>query len=133
MHFINRMCKVVHKKGSNTLRIEFKVRVGAASIQRVAEKAHSRKPTVASPAFNIAFIAVRAVAHRDPVTFCRDKATPTASICYEELHVVAAELLENSSCVEIQGLCRPTHYTRLSSQEGRGCPFCPFGETRFPA
>src|SRR5215216_5359425 len=37
-------------------------------------------------------------------------------ICYEELQVVAAQLPENLSCVALLGLCRPTHYTGLSSQ-----------------
>src|SRR5215216_4330314 len=84
------------------------------SIHRESEKAHSRKLVVASPASNIAFIAVRAVSPRDPVTFCRDKATPTAGICYEELQVVAAELLENSSCVATLGCVdqRTTHDSR---------------------
>src|SRR5215204_3961659 len=56
-------------------------------------------------------MAVRAVLPRNPAAFCRDIATPAARICYEELQVVAAELPENWSCVEMQGLCRPTHYT----------------------
>ena len=47
--------------------------------------------------------------------------TPVAWICYEQLQVVAAELPENLSCVAVQGLCRPTHYTGLLSQvEGVG-------------
>jgi hypothetical protein len=51
---------------------------------------------VASPATNIAFIALRAVPHRDPAAFWRDIATPAARICYKDLlQVVAAQLPEN--------------------------------------
>jgi hypothetical protein len=41
------------------------------------------------------FIEVRAVIPRDPAALWRDIATPEASISYEELQVVAAELPEN--------------------------------------
>ena len=40
-----------------------------------------------------------------------------ARIRYEELQVVTDELPENLSCVDIQGLCRPTHYTGQSVQD----------------
>src|SRR5215211_9053291 len=85
-------------------------RHGIVSIHRESEKAHSRKPTVARPATNIPFIALRAVSPRAPAAFCRDIVTPAARICHEELQVVAAELPENLSCVALQGLCRPLHY-----------------------
>ena len=66
------------------------------SIHRAAEKAHSRKLVVASPATNTpTYNAVRAVSPRDPAAFYRDIATPAARIRYEELQVVAVELLEN--------------------------------------
>jgi len=66
-----------------------------ASIHRAAEKAHSRKLVVASPATNISFYSAQSSVNRDPAAFCRDIATPAARICYEEVQVVAAELPEN--------------------------------------
>jgi hypothetical protein len=50
---------------------------------------------VVSPAANIPFIALRALALRAPAAFWRDIDTPAARIYYEELQVVAAELPEN--------------------------------------
>src|SRR5215212_5805982 len=73
----------------NTVCVYFRTRV--ASIHRVAEKAHSRKLVVASPATNIPFIALRALALRAPAAFWRDIVTPAARVYYEELQVVAAE------------------------------------------
>src|SRR5829696_8424908 len=47
-----------------------------------------------------------------------------ARICYEELQVVATELPENLSCVEVQEWRRPTHYTGQSAQDwGTGLLF----------
>src|SRR5215211_600679 len=66
-----------------------------ASIHSIAEKAHSWKLVVASPASNIPFIALRAGPRRDPAAICRDIDTSAARICYEELQVVAAQLPEN--------------------------------------
>jgi len=66
-----------------------------ASIHRASEKAHSRKPTVASTATNIPFIAVTALSPRISASSWRDIDTSAARICYEELQVVAAELPEN--------------------------------------
>jgi len=70
-----------------------------ASIHRVADKAHSRKLVVASPAtntpLNSRLIAFRALPPRDPAAFCWDIATSAARICYEELQVVTDQLPEN--------------------------------------
>jgi hypothetical protein len=50
---------------------------------------------VVSPATNIPFIALRALALRAPAAFWRDIDTLAARIYYEELQLVAAELPEN--------------------------------------
>src|SRR5215208_7955913 len=92
--------------------------LAASAIHRVAEKAHSRKLVVASPATNIPSYSAQSTVTRAPAAFWRDIAAPAARICYEELQVVAAELPENESYVSQQGLCRPTHYTGLSSLVG---------------
>src|SRR5215216_4425016 len=71
------------------------------SIHRAAEKAHSRKLTVASPHINIPFIAVRALSPHISASSWRDIDTSAARICYEELQVVTAQLPENQSCVAL--------------------------------
>src|SRR5215210_2601903 len=89
-----------------------------ASIHPAAEKAHILGNSwLQAPPPTYRFIALRALSPRDPAALCRDIATPAARICYEELQVVTAELPGNLSCVDIQGLCRPTHYTGQSAPD----------------
>jgi hypothetical protein len=61
----------------------------------------SRKLVVASLATNIATYSVQNSV--TPCSCCRDIATATARICYEELQVVTDQLPENKSCVAMQG------------------------------
>jgi len=55
--------KSIHKRCSTVFLV-------AGRVQAAAEKAHSRKPTVASPATNLPFYSAQALLPRDPAIFC---------------------------------------------------------------
>src|SRR5215217_8864526 len=93
-----------------------------ASIHRAAEKAHSRKPTVASSATNLPFYSAQSSVLPLSCCFWRDIATPAGRICYEELQVVAAEFAGELVLCSPVRTARSIGYTGLSSQGGRRSP-----------